>query len=85
MFLSIISWRVGFPASSAKAGRSRGSLTPVEAGRAPASKRACLLAFSAALGTALVTALFLVLSTSQCRMVASRNLSTDAGTSSYST
>ena len=40
--------------------RSRGSLTPVEAGRSRQCqpKRAGLLAFSAALGTALVTAPF---------------------------
>jgi hypothetical protein len=49
--------RQASPPAVPKRGRTRGSLTPVEAGRSRQrqSKRAGLLAFSAALGTALVT------------------------------
>jgi hypothetical protein len=47
MFLSIISWRVGFPASSAKAGSFPWVAHTSRSGSRPCSKRAGLIAFSA--------------------------------------
>jgi hypothetical protein len=49
MFLSIISWRVGFPASSAKAGSLPRVAHTSRSGSRPCSKRAGLIAFSASI------------------------------------